>query len=78
MGTTTSTTSGSLPASSDYGGFGGGSDESWQAFASVGYQFDPRWSVQGGWRYMAIEKEIDGRDLEVDLNGPLLGVTIRF
>jgi hypothetical protein len=62
----------------DTGGFGGGSDESWQAFASVGYQFDPRWSVQGGWRYMAIQKEISGRDVEVDLSGPLLGFTVRF
>ena len=62
----------------DYGGFGGGSDESWQALASVGYQFDPRWSVQGGWRYMAIQKEISGRDVEVDLSGPILGFTVRF
>lgn len=62
----------------DFGGFGGGSDESWQAFASVGYQIDPRWSVQGGWRYMAIEKEIDGQDVEIDLNGPIIGATFRF
>ena len=62
----------------DYGGFGGGSDESWQLFASVGYQFNPRWSVQGGWRYLAVEKTIDGSDVEVDLNGPILGLTARF
>lgn len=62
----------------DGGGFAGGSDSSWQAFASMGYQFDPRWSVQGGWRYLTVEKEIGGRDVEVDLSGPLLGVTLRF
>ena len=62
----------------DYGGFGGGSNESWQLFASVGYQFNPRWSLQGGWRYLAVEKEIDGRDLEIDLSGPILGATFRF
>jgi hypothetical protein len=62
----------------DFGGFGGGSDQSWQAFASVGYQFGPRWSAQGGWRYMAVEKELDGLDVEIDLNGPILGVTYRF
>jgi hypothetical protein len=65
-------------ALADYGGFGGSSDESWQAFASVGYQFDPRWSVQAGWRYMAVEKEITGRDVEIDLSGPILGFTVRF
>lgn len=62
----------------DYGGFGGGSDESWQLLATVGYQFNPRWSVQGGWRYLAIEKEVDGLDLELDLSGPILGLTARF
>ena len=71
-------TSGSLPASRTTAASAAAPTKAGRCFASVGYQFDPRWSVQGGWRYMAIEKEIDGRDLEVDLNGPLLGVTIRF
>jgi hypothetical protein len=61
----------------DYGGFGG-SDSSWQAFASLGYQIDDRWSVQGGWRYLSLETEIEGRDVEMDLSGPLLGLTVRF
>lgn len=62
----------------DIGGLGGGSDFTWQVFASLGYQFDERWSVQGGWRYVSIEKEIDGRDTTIILNGPLLGLTLRF
>lgn len=62
----------------DAGGFAGGSDQSWQGFASVGYQFDERWSIQGGWRYMSIEKDVDGQDVEVGLNGPILGFTARF
>lgn len=62
----------------DVGGTGGGSDLTWQAFASLGYQIDARWSIQGGWRYVSIEKSIDGRDVEIDLNGPLLGFTVRF
>ena len=62
----------------DVGGFRGGSDLTWQIFGSLGYQFDERWSVQGGWRYVSIEKEINGRDVELDLNGPLLGFTVRF
>jgi hypothetical protein len=62
----------------DVGGTGGDSDLTWQVFASIGYQIDPRWSVQGGWRYFSAEKEIEGRDVEIDFSGPLLGFTARF
>lgn len=65
-------------ALADAGGFGGGSDETWQVFASVGYQFDARWSAEGGWRYMAIERAIDGEDVTIDLSGPMIGLTYRF
>lgn len=61
----------------DAGGFGG-SDQSWQAFGSVGYQFNERWSAQGGWRYLDIEREINGQDVSIGLDGPLVGVTYRF
>lgn len=56
----------------------GGSDLTWLAFASLGYQIDERWSIQGGWRHVSIDKSIDGRDVEIDLSGPLLGFTVRF
>ena len=65
-------------ALADVGGFRGGSDSTWQIFGSLGYQFNERWSVQGGWRYVVIEKAIDGRNVETDFNGPLLGLTVRF
>lgn len=65
-------------ALADLGGFGVGSDLTWQLFASLGYQINDRWSVQGGWRYVSIDKPIDGRDVDLDFNGPLLGFTARF
>lgn len=65
-------------ALADVGGSGGDSDLTWQVFASVGYQFDPRWSVLGGWRWFSIEHELEGLDVETDFSGPLLGLTIRF
>jgi hypothetical protein len=34
--------------------------------------------VQGGWRQLSIEKEIEGRDTSLDLGGPLIGFTARF
>lgn len=61
----------------DFGGLGA-DDSSWQAFASVGYQFNPTWSVQGGWRYMDVQRQIDNIDVDVSLNGPILGFTARF
>lgn len=61
----------------DLGGFAGDSN-SWQAFGSVGYQFNPTWSLQAGWRYMDVEKSIDNIDIGVALNGPIIGFTARF
>ena len=65
-------------ALADVGGFRVGSDLTWQIFGSLGYQFNERWSVQGGWRHFVIDKEIGGRDVDTDFNGPLLGFTVRF
>jgi hypothetical protein len=65
-------------AFADLGGFGGGSDLTWQSVGTIGYRFDDRWSAQGGWRQLVIEKRIDGRDVTLDLGGPLLGVTLAF
>jgi outer membrane receptor protein involved in Fe transport len=65
-------------AFADVGGLDVGSDLTWQVFGSLGYQFNERWSVQGGWRYVVIDKEIDGRDVDNTFNGPLLGFTVRF
>lgn len=62
----------------DVGGFRAGSDLTWLAFASLGYQIDERWSIRGGWRHVSIDKSIDGRDVDLDLSGPLLGFTVRF
>lgn len=64
-------------AFADVGGLSG-DDATWQGFASVGYRFNPRWSAQLGYRYMSIDKEMDGQDVEIDLSGPLIGVTARF
>ena len=61
----------------DVGGLSG-SDMTWQLFASVGYRFNERWSTQLGYRYMDIEKEIDGDDVSLELYGPLAGFTARF
>lgn len=50
----------------------------WQALATIGYRFNYRWSAQFGYRYMDIQKEIDGLDADLALGGPILGATYRF
>jgi len=61
----------------DIGGFSGESD-TWQTAAIVGYNLNSRWSLQGGWRYMALSKDIGTTDLDLDLSGVLVGATYRF
>jgi outer membrane receptor protein involved in Fe transport len=65
-------------AFADVGGLSAASDLTWQVLATLGYQFNERWSLEGGWRYVSIEKKIEGRDVKTDFSGPLLGVTARF
>jgi opacity protein-like surface antigen len=64
----------------DVGGFGLGdsSELSWQAAGVVSYRFNDRWSGEIGYRYLSIEKDINGFDTTLDLSGPILGVSARF
>jgi hypothetical protein len=36
------------------------------------------WTAVAGYRYFFVEKEIDGQDVQLDLHGPLFGITYRF
>ena len=63
----------------DVGGFRVGSDLTWQIFGSLGYQIDERWSIQGGWRYVADRQDRSTGAMSRSIsNGPLLGFTVRF
>lgn len=66
-----------LTGFADWGG-SGGDDETWQVFGSVKYAFSDKWSTQVGYRYMEISKELDGRDVSVDLGGPVVAVAFKF
>jgi hypothetical protein len=61
----------------DVGGFGIGSDFTWQAATLVGYGSES-WRVELGYRALAVR--IDEDDLETDLlaHGPMLGVAFRL
>lgn len=59
---------------------GAGTDDSstWQVYAGLGYRIDANWSAEFGWRYMNLAGEADGRDVTLDLNGALVGVSYNF
>ena len=65
-------------AYADAGGYVTQDSSTWQVVGTVGYRFNERWSAQLGYRYMNIEKEINDKDVSVDLYGPLVGVSVSF
>lgn len=55
----------------------GQSDLTWQVAAGIGYAF--RWGeVVAMWRYLDYEMKSDKRIEDVNLNGPMLGMTFRW
>ena len=66
----------------DVGGFGVGSELTWQAFSSVGFDLSPRVSMEFGWRWLDVdydnEDEDDPFEYDVRYQGPVAGIAIRF
>lgn len=56
----------------------GGGDRTREVFGPVGYAFVQAWSAQVGYRQSDVSYEFDGRDVSVDLGGPVTGMTYRF
>jgi opacity protein-like surface antigen len=63
----------------DIGGFGisGASDLTWQAYTGVNYAFSEQFAGNLGYRYMSIDYD-DEITLDIDIHGPVLGLTYRF
>lgn len=63
------------------GGFGVGSQLSWQAMASLDWRVASWVDLRAGWRYFAIDRDAgsSGR-LQIDtaMSGPIIGATFRF
>ena len=64
----------------DVGGFGIGSssDLTWQVQATLDYSFTERFVGRLGYRYMSIDYDDSDLKLDLDLSGPLVGVTWTF
>lgn len=62
----------------DIGGFSAASDLTWQIIGLVGYRFADWIEGAAGYRYLSVDFKDDGFVWNVDLSGPVLGVTFRF
>ncbi|NDR57932.1 hypothetical protein [Aliiruegeria sabulilitoris] len=65
-------------ATADVGGFITQASSTWQAIGLVGYRFNAAWSAEFGYRYMNVQKEISGNEVQLGLGGPVIGATYRF
>jgi opacity protein-like surface antigen len=68
----------SVSGRADIGGFGVGSELTWQAYGGVNWLFADSWAATLGYRYMSIDYEADRLTLDIALQGPLIGVTYEF
>jgi hypothetical protein len=66
----------------DVGGFGIGSELTWQVFPTVGVQVSKRLSIEAGYRFLDVDYETgEGAErFEYDMlyQGPVVGLTFRF
>jgi len=62
----------------DVGGFGVGSDLTYQAIAGINWQFSKHFSAKAGYRYLYQDFEDEGFVWDMAAHGPYLGLGIRF
>ncbi len=63
----------------DVGGFDGSSDLSWELYGGANYAFTDSWAGTIGYRYLSILYEAGDRaKLDLDIQGPVLGITYKF
>jgi opacity protein-like surface antigen len=62
----------------DIGGFGAGSEFTWEVFAGLEYAVSDRFGLNAGFRYISIDYEAKRADLKLEIYGPVLGMTLRF
>ncbi|MGZ5095817.1 MAG: hypothetical protein ACXWCH_32290, partial [Burkholderiales bacterium] len=68
----------SLNGYADYGGFGVGSDSTWQVITGVHYEVSKRVVAKAGYRVMSVDYDHGGVLYDTKMHGPYLAVGIRF
>jgi len=62
----------------DLGGFGAGSDFTWQLAVTANYELNENVYLSAGYRHLAIDYKKNGTEFDAAMTGPLLGLTWRF
>ena len=62
----------------DIGGFGVGSELTWNASALLGYRLSERTTLAFGYRYLAIDYSSGNLELDLEFSGPFLGISFGF
>jgi hypothetical protein len=65
-------------ARADIGGFGVGSDFSWQAFGAIGYRWRPNAAILAGYRYLDIDYDSNGFTFDAATAGIMIGLQWTF
>jgi hypothetical protein len=68
----------SFTAYGDVGGFGAGSDLTWQGLVTFNWRFSPQWALRAGYRALGVNFERGGFELDVIQHGPVFGISYRF
>ena len=68
----------SLDGYADVGGFGVGSELTWQVAAGVNYMISRTFTARGGYRVLKVDYDKDGVVYDMKTSGPYIGVGIRF
>lgn len=67
-----------LNASANIGGFGAGSEFTWEAYAGANYAFNERVSAELGYRYLSIDYESGAKEIDMQMFGPFTALVFRF
>jgi opacity protein-like surface antigen len=68
----------SITAYGDIGGFGVGSQFTWQAFGTLDYRVTENISVSAGFRWIHIDYDKGRTDISLNMGGPIIGASVRF
>lgn len=68
----------SVTLAADYGGFGTGSEETWQLLGTLNWQTSDRVTLRAGYRVLSVDYQDNGFVYDIRMSGPVVGLTYRF
>jgi hypothetical protein len=68
----------SVTGVADVGGFGVGSDTSWEAIATLNYRLRVWLWLRAGYRHLEVDYEDGGFVHDVQMSGPMMGAGLQF